>query len=308
MIEFKKNETIIQNLTFMALMAAINVVFVILSTLVPFLTVVLVFVLPLTSVTVTLYCKKRFFPIYAVATTVLCLVVVFWNFSDTLFYVIPSIISGFLFGILAEKKCPSIFLVLVPTLVQVVFTYISIPLIKLIFELDIITFFLNVFGLQNNPNIYLIIPSFILLLSLIQSTLSYMVLKEELPKLQIVLIDNNRFKYLTLIGTTISLLLMGILAPFIVEWSYFALMVSIFFGIYIAIDSFNDKKLWVLILEGISLLLTFFIFSSCYNLIDKTHAFLLIAIFPLSMTIIAFCNICLSKLKKKDTIKPAGKQ
>jgi len=308
MVEFKKNETIIQNLTFMALMAAINVVFVILSTLVPFLTLFLVFVLPLTSVTVTLYCKKRFFPIYAVATTVLCLVVVFWNFSDTLFYVIPSIISGFLFGILAEKKCPSIFLILVPTLVQVVFTYISIPLIKLIFGLDIVSFFLNVFGLQNNPGIYLIVPSFILLLSLIQSTLSYMVLKEELPKLQIVLIDNNRFKYLTLIGSAISLLLMGILAPFIVEWSYFSLMVSLFFGIYVAIDSFNDKKLWVLILEGVSLLLTFFIFSSCYNLIDKTHAFLLISIFPLSITIIAFCNICLSKLKKKDTIKPAGKQ
>ena len=289
-------------------MAAINVVFVILSTLVPFLTLFLVFVLPLTSVTVTLYCKKRFFPIYAVATTVLCLVVVFWNFSDTLFYVIPSIISGFLFGILAEKKCPSIFLILVPTLVQVVFTYISIPLIKLIFGLDIVSFFLNVFGLQNNPGIYLIVPSFILLLSLIQSTLSYMVLKEELPKLQIVLIDNNRFKYLTLIGSAISLLLMGILAPFIVEWSYFSLMVSLFFGIYVAIDSFNDKKLWVLILEGVSLLLTFFIFSSCYNLIDKTHAFLLISIFPLSITIIAFCNICLSKLKKKDTIKPAGKQ
>lgn len=307
MVEFKKNETIIQNLTFMALMAAINVVFVILSTLVPFLTILLVFVLPLTSVTVTLYCKKRFFPIYAIATTILCLAVVAWNFSDTLFYVIPSIISGFLFGVFAKKKCPAIFLILVPTLVQVVFTYISIPLIKLIFELDIISFFLNVFGLQNNSAMYLVIPSVIFLLSLIQSTLSYMVIKEELPKLQIVLHENNKFFYLTLVGSVTALILTGLLAAFIIEWSYFVLMISLFFGIYLAISSFIDRKLWVLILEGVSLLITFFIFSSCYNLVGKTYAFLLVGIFPLLMTIIAFCNICLSKLKKKDTINPAGK-
>ena len=97
---FKKKETIVENMTYMGLMAAINVVFVLLTTFVPFLFFLIVFVLPLTSTIVALHCNKKYFPIYAFATIGLCLLVTIWKIDDTLFYIIPSIITGFLFAIM----------------------------------------------------------------------------------------------------------------------------------------------------------------------------------------------------------------
>jgi len=58
---FKKRETLIQNITYMAIMAAINVVFVVLTTLVPLLMFLIIFVLPLTSTVVALFCKKKYY-------------------------------------------------------------------------------------------------------------------------------------------------------------------------------------------------------------------------------------------------------
>ena len=79
---FKKRETLTQNIAYMGLMAAINVIFVLLTYFVPFLIFVLVFVLPLTSVVVTIFCQKKYLPIYMLATIGLCLITTFNNFSD----------------------------------------------------------------------------------------------------------------------------------------------------------------------------------------------------------------------------------
>lgn len=307
MTVFKKRETPLQNIAFMALMAAINVVFALLTTFVPILFLILIFVLPLTSVLVTIFCKKRYFIIYVVATVALCLGATFWDISNTFFYIIPSIISGFLFGLLAMKKSPSIFLIIVPAFIQVAFTYLSVPVIEAMLNVNIINTFISAFGLQNNPNVELVIPSFIFLLSLIQSALSYMIIKDELPKFQIVLEENNKFYYLMIVGVFMFLIITGSLAPFFVSWSYFALMCSLYFAIYILVDFWNYKKLWIYITAGISLVITFFLFASLYSIVGKQYGFLLLGIFPLLIGVIAICNMCLSKRRNKDTINAKDK-
>ena len=94
---FKKRETLLQNMTYMGIMAAINFIFILLSSFIPFLLFVLVFILPLASAVVTVFCKKRYYIIYFVVTGALCLLI---NAPDTMFYVIPSLITGFIFGFL----------------------------------------------------------------------------------------------------------------------------------------------------------------------------------------------------------------
>lgn len=304
---FRKYETPLQNIAFMALMSAINVIFALITTFVPILFLILIFILPLTSVLVTIFCKKRYFIIYAVATIALCLGVTFWDISNTFFYIIPSIISGFLFGILAMKKSPSIFLIIVPAFVQVVFTYISIPIIELMLDINIINTFINAFGLQNNANVNLVVPSFIFLLSLIQSALSYMIIKDELPKFKIVLEQNDKFYYLIIVGVVLFLIAMGSVSVFFIDWSYFALMCSLFFAVYLVVDFYNYKKLWLYISSGISLVITFFLFAGLYSIVGKEYGFLLLGIFPFLIGVIAFCNMCLSKRKNKDTISAKDK-
>ena len=97
---FKKRETVTQNIAYMAIMSAINIIFVLLSNLVPGLLFLLVLILPLTSTVVTLYCKKVYYPVYAITTLGLCLAVAGgFSIFDALIYVFPSLIVGFVFGV-----------------------------------------------------------------------------------------------------------------------------------------------------------------------------------------------------------------
>ena len=142
---FKKRETLIQNISYMALMAAINVVFVLLTTFVPFLFFLIVFVLPLTSTIVMLFCRKRYFLIYAFATLGICLIVTLSNIGDTLFYVLPSIITGGLFGLLIEKNINNNVIIILATIAQSILTYATLPLIELFSGINVINTFVNLF-------------------------------------------------------------------------------------------------------------------------------------------------------------------
>ena len=69
---FRKKTTLVHNITYMALMTAINVIFIVLDTYVPFLMLLLILMLPFVSAVVSYYCQKRYYIIYAVASIGLC--------------------------------------------------------------------------------------------------------------------------------------------------------------------------------------------------------------------------------------------
>ena len=205
MKQIQKKETLIQNITYMALMAAVNIIFVLLTTFVPVLFFLIVFVLPLTSVVVTIHCKKRYFPIYAVATVGLCLICTIWRIDDTIFYVIPSIISGFVFGFMIEKKIPSYWIILATTVLQIGFTYASIPLIQLMTGRNIIEVFATAFGIADFKYLDYVVPSFIFFMSLAQQVLAFMIIKEELPKFGYELSDPKNIPLLLAISLAITI-------------------------------------------------------------------------------------------------------
>ena len=131
---FQKRESPIQNIAYMGIMAAINVIAIVMMNYVlPLLFLPFALFMPLTSTVVTLLCKKRYFPIYAIATIGLCFLVSINNISDTLFYVIPSIISGFAFGMLIEYRMSSPISIFVTGLIYTGLSYASIPLIEAIY-------------------------------------------------------------------------------------------------------------------------------------------------------------------------------
>ena len=116
---FRKRETAIQNISYMSIMAAINVIFVLLSNVLPILLFILIFLLPLTSAIVTIYCRKRYYPIYLVVTLALCILVSFgFTIFDTLIYVFPSLLTGFVFGVCFEKNVPAIIILVGNTILQ----------------------------------------------------------------------------------------------------------------------------------------------------------------------------------------------
>ena len=164
---FQKRDSLIQNIAYMGIMAAINVIAVVIMNFVPFLFLPLALFMPLTSTVVTLFCKKRYFIIYAIATIGLCFLVSINNISDTLFYVIPSVISGFAFGMMIEYKFPSIVSIFVAGLIYCGLSYSVIPFIEFIYGQNMIEVVATIFGLKDYEYLNYIVPGFILIIGLI---------------------------------------------------------------------------------------------------------------------------------------------
>ena len=304
-MEQKKKQTIVQNITYMSLMAAINVVFVLLTTFVPFLFFLIVFVLPLTSTIVTLHCKKRYYPIYAVATIGLCMICTIWKIDDTIFYVIPSVISGFIFGFMVEKKVPSFWIIIATTILQIGFSYASIPLIELMTGRNIVTDFATVFKVADFQYLSYVVPCFIFFIALSQQVISYMVVKEELPKFGYEL---NEPKQLPLslaiaLGVSITLAMVFAFVPNLGPLSFLMTLFAMIFAIYAAIFLLLEKKLYLYISLSAGLIVSLFLFAVIYPYMAKPHGLVLVNIYFFVLAIIVFINNYLLKGHNKDTIK-----
>lgn len=299
----KKRETLVQNIAYMAIMAAINVIFVLLTTLVPVLLFLIVFVLPLTSVIVTLHCKKIYFPIYAIATIGLCMLVTIWKIDDTIFYVIPSIISGFIFGLLIEKQFPSFWIIFITTIVQIGFTYASIPLIKVMVGRNIVTDFATIFSLQDFEYLDYVVPCFIFFISLAQEIIAFIIIRNELPKFGYELNDPKHLPLSLFISLASSSILAFIFMFVYGPLGYLFTLFSLFFGIYAIGYLINDRNLFVYIALPSSLILSIFLFAGLYSLADKPNGLIFINIFFFTEAIIVLINNYLLKRRKIDTIK-----
>ena len=299
----EKKQTLVQNITYMALMAAINVIFVLLTTLVPFLVFLIVFVLPLTSTIVTLHCKKRYFPIYAVATIGLCMLCTIWKIEDTIFYVIPSIISGFVFGFLVEKKIPSFWIILSTTLIQIGFTYASIPLIKVMTGRDIIQDFATVFLIKDFIYLDYVTPCFIFFLALAQEILAFVIIREELPKFGYALEEPRNVPLSLALSIGTSTVLVVVFAFVYGPLAYLFTLIGLFLTIYAITYLIIQNKIIIYILLGASLLVSFFLFAVFYSMVKAPLGLLFINILFFIVSIIVLFNNYLVKTDKKATIE-----
>lgn len=302
MSTFKKKETLVQNMSYMGLMAAINVVFVLLTTFVPILFFLIVFVLPLTSTIVALHCNKKYFPIYAFATIGLCLLVTIWKIDDTLFYVIPSIITGFVFAVMTEKKISGPWIIIASTIIQVIFTCLSIPVIKAMLGRDIVYDFASVFGLKDYAYLDYLAPAFIFIISLIQEILSFIIINEEIKKFGFEVKQANLLSYPIMIGLLSSLCMMTIFAFIYRPLTYAFFLLAIYFTVLLIAGLIIRKMKWIYFSLLGAIIITFFLFALIYKNIDTPLGLIGISIYFLFVLIIVFIDNCLSKKKNKDTI------
>lgn len=303
MFEFTKKETLIQNIAFMALMGAINLVITLLMTFIPFIVAITLIFLPLTSVLVTLYCKKRYYPLYMVTTLGLCLLVTMYNISDALFFVLPSLISGFIFGIFIEIKLPSIYLIVVPSLISLGFTYLSVPFIQLLYGINFLDTIASTLSLSNFKYLDVITPTCVLLFCIVQSLFSYMVIKDELKKFMFEVNEKETYKIINII-VSLSLIGLMVLCAFIyLPLAYIFLTLSIFINFYFYIDMIANKNKVMLILNLSTLLIIFFLFSVCYEYVKSEYSLLLINGFSLLTTIYYIVNIYLHRTKEVAKIE-----
>ena len=292
MAVFQKKTTLVHHITYMGIMTAINLIFIVLATYIPFLMFLLILLLPFVSAIVSYYCLKRYYLIYAIASIGLCLI---FNISDTIFYVVPSIITGFLIGLLLEKKINPFWLILSSTVVESALTFALIPLINLIGNVDIVYTFLSLFKLTEFTYKTEVTYLFIFFLSLVQCSLTHFVLLSDAKKIGIDVNNEVNTFGQYIIGTELMLVLCLVFSFFYLPLALVFLAVSFYFAIFLLIDLVISKKKAVYILLGVLLLVSFFTFAFLYATINQPLGLLILLVFPFVITLVSFVNKYLLK-------------
>lgn len=297
---FSKKETLIQNITYMAIMAAINVVFVLLSVFLPYLYVLLLFVLPLSSTFVMIFCKKRYFPIYAIATIGLCLLASFNSIGDTIFYIIPSILTGAIAGILIEKSINGVWIVIFTSITQFAFSLITLPLIKAITGVELMNSVYSIMGLNDfQYKNYLTMP-LIYFVSLAQMALTFFILKNEIKKIGIE-VETNFSKFDIILLSLYEILMFTTMTVSIFvykELTLISLALGIVPSIFLLGYEISLLKKIRLIIIGVIVIIFPFVFALLYPLCEVPLGFLLLAILFISVNIPTFCRVFQKNLGK----------
>lgn len=289
---FNKKTTLVHHITYMGIMTAINLIFIVLATYIPFLMFLLILLLPFASTVVSYYCQKRYYVIYAIASIGLCLI---FNISDTIFYVIPAVITGFAIGILLDKKVHPFWLVLSSSIIEAALTFAFIPLINLISNVNIISTFLKAFKLDSfaykNELTYL----FIYFISLLQCVLTQFVLLNDAKKIGININTRVTSFYPFIIGLEASIILCLVFSFIYSPLSFTFIAISIYFSLFLLADLLLSKKTAIYIILGSLVLIALFVFAILYKKIIAPYNMILFILFPLMVCITSFIKNCLLK-------------
>ena len=292
-----KKETLIRTICFMSFFVAINVVCSFLTTVLPLLSIVLIIFLPLTSAIVEVLCKDRWFPIYAVATVGLSIVVSLSSIDFTIFYIVPSIFTGYIFGLFSKRNLPNMFAIFFATIIQTLLSFAFIPFLQLITGSNLIDVFAKILRISNRFWFDSIILLLFFLVALIQIILSFIVVQNELSKLgqkSECKFNQERVAAFTVVGAVLSAI---IISFFYMPVSYLLIGITFYFSSFVVIFQAQSKNMRCLITDGVSLLIGIILYAALNQFLTNGTDFLLFLIAP---GLISIISICYSFLKKSE--------
>ena len=294
---FYKKETLIRTICFMAFFVAINVVCSFLTTVLPLISIILIIFLPLTSAIVEVMCKDRWFPIYAIATIGLSIVVSLSSIDFTIFYIVPSIFTGYIFGLFSKRNLPSMFAIFLAAIVQTLLSFAFIPLLQLITGSNLIDVFVKILRISDRFWFDSIILLLFFLVALIQVILSYIVVQNELSKFgqkSECKYNQERIAGFTTIGSAV---LSAIFSIFYMPLCYLFIGIAYYFAVFVVIFQIQVKNKICLIIDGVSLLIGVILYAALNQFVKDEVEFALFAITP---GLISVVSICYSFLKKSE--------
>ena len=295
---FSKREHATQIITLMAMMAAINVIVSVIAAFSILASVFLIIILPLTSTIVVLTCPEKYFPIYAFATIGLSIVATIWNLDITLFYVVPSIISGFVFGFCIKRDIYFGWSIVISTILQTLVSFSIIPLINVLFEIDFIHDLQEIFKISNAILGQIFVCCSFYLIALIQTFLSYFVVRNEIAKFKQPSYEETNNFYFCLMGVLFSLLIFPV-AFLSIGAAYVLELLSLTVAGIIIYEMFRMHLKKALVISGITLLTNVFLTAILYGLVPDYCGLLLFALTPLIICLLPFCYFLLKKEHNK---------
>ena len=278
---FKEKETPIQNIAYLGVLCAIVALFTLVIEFVPFSALPSMLFIPLISVFATACTKEKYNWIYLVSALLVSFIVSINNYIDTLFYVFPPLISGFFYGYLRKKGCPTILLIFASASLTMGLHYLSIPLIRAIYQIDMIPSTLKLLGLDKIINILYVVPSFIFSLSLGEFGLSFLIIELIEKRIGDTSDDNHKFLYVFLsLFFSITTMLFAFYVP---SLAFLSLVISFYFGLASTLFFLTKGKYYNYVLLIVFLISSLFLFAYFYKKMPMNTGLTLI-----SLPIVAF--------------------
>lgn len=283
----------------MGAMAAINVIFSLLTNFVPFLAVLLIIFLPLTSAVVEVCCKDRYFPIYALATIGLSIVVSLSSFDFTLFYVVPSIVTGYVFGLISKKNLPNYLAIFIAAFIQTELSFAFIPLIRLITERDLIQDLIRIFNITNRTYFDNLIILVFFIVALIQTFLSFIIVHNELEKMGQKNDSTKSYELAASCAAIFSCLAIIGFYFIYIPISFVCLGFAMYFAGFSVYYAAKKGQKLLLILMGVSLLINIFMYAALNSKLQTGSELLLIGITPVLISLLSMLFYFLKKQNSK---------
>ena len=189
----KKNRTLANNITFIALMAAFNFIFALLMVYLPAFSLVLYVFLPFVTTITVLHVGKKYLSIYYISSILLTFIINLNGLDFIIFTLIPSLITGSVFGICLEKKVNSVTAILLSSFCQFAFSLLTIPLINAIYmnNQSIINVFRAFLG-ENRENLtYKLFLPTVFAVSLAQNIISFLIISSEMNKFKVTINNSD---------------------------------------------------------------------------------------------------------------------
>lgn len=273
---FKPRISVVENMVFIAIISAITIILSLLTALFPPLGGLISLIIPLAGTLVAIYCKARYYPLYIVVTLGLCLVVTMFNIQETLFYIVPAMLTGLIFGLLSKRQIHHAWGILICSLIQLGFNLLSVPLIEVLFQMNMINFVKSFLNLTQMRHVDIIIPLAIFMYSLIQFTLSYLIITPELQKIsrpeETIKLDEPKYFAIANITAGLALVALAFIVPYA---AYLFLGISIFLTAFLVYDYIKRKKVFLYIYLGGALFLVLGLFLGLFSLIPPPYSLLL---------------------------------
>ena len=298
MNETYKRQTLIRAISFSALFVAINVLCSFLAMAIPVVGFILIIFLPLTSALVEINIKDRWFPIYALATIGLSIVATLSSIDFTLFYIVPSIFTGYIFGLSMKRGIPNLLAIFIAALIQTILSFAFVKLLNLITSIDIIAIFAKILGISNIFLFNSFVFVFFFVVGLIQVILSFIVVVNELPKFGVKQNVKINEQFVSFVSIGVSIILSGLFALFYMPLSLLFIIFTFYFAAFTLFYQFRNRNKISLIIDGAGLFIQILLFALLNQMIEGLYVFLLLLVWPFIIFCVSIFHYFLKKSKQ----------
>ena len=296
---FTKKETPVQNLAFCAIIAGFDGILSLVSALLPLSAFFLMLIAPLLSALIGYFCKKRYYAVYLFGALGVSIAVSAWNFENTLFYLLPALCSGTAYGFFLRRETNVVITNFVVAMIQYSFFWLSLLLVKAIYEVDMREVIRSLLNLKSSDLLYDSFSLFALAYSFAVTGLSHLFFSLQAPHIGIVFEDKKKAEIWYPIIAIVSGLFCVLFIFIYAKLAYFFLGCAFYWALAGLMSRFPRPHWSTYLLLGVTLFASVLLIAYFFQSVSTSTAILTFVAFPLSLALSSLPDVFLG-LKRKS--------